>query len=45
MHIKLNYEAPESHLVSFPTESSICTGSPYDRAGDNMEEGAYYYEY
>ena len=46
MHIKLLYEAPESILLSFPAEKSICTGSPDDKPGDNMEEDdEYWYEY
>ncbi len=45
MRMKMPYETPESRLLSFPADSTICSGSPYDKAGENMEEGEYWYEY
>ncbi len=39
------YETPECKLMFFPADSSICSGSPNDKAGEKMEEGEYWYEY
>lgn len=41
--IKQSYEAPESILLCFPAENAICVTS--DKAGEDMEEGEYWYEY
>lgn len=45
MQTKQSYEAPESMWFFFPAEKSICSTSPYDTAGTQMEEGEYWYEY
>lgn len=37
------YESPDCEKLYFAAESSFLTGS--DLAGENMEEGEYWYEY
>lgn len=45
MHIKQVYESPECRSLTIPAFCSICNGSLYDKAGESMVEGEYWYEY
>ena len=45
MNNKLAYESPGIQLQDVRVEISVCAGTQYDKPGDTMEEGGYWYEY